>query len=47
MVVCWFSRQLVRRTENVVTHTVKLGGKSDIRYLSDTVGITLEKFAVN
>lgn len=47
MIVCWLSRQLVRRIESVLTHNGKFSGKSDVRYLHDAVGITLEKFAVN
>lgn len=47
MIVHWFSGQLVKRIKDVLTHTVKFSGKSDIRHLSDTLGVTLKKFAVN
>lgn len=47
MIVHWLSGQLVKRIKNTLTHNVKFRGKSDIRHLSDTLGITLEKIAVN
>lgn len=47
MIVCWLLGHLVKRIGNVLTPTVKFSGKLDIRYLSDTLGVTLEKLAVN
>lgn len=47
MMVHWLSGHLVKRIGNVLTPTVKFSGKSDIRYLGDTLSITLEESAVN